>query len=344
MRAHTSRRFSRPAVVIGMVGLTLLGLRPVAAADDPYTNQQWNLTQIHAPSAWSVSTGGGVRIGIVDSGVNRNHEELSGQVADAVTCIDTGGDANRCASGGEDIDGHGTHVAGIAAAINGNGKGISGAAPTSQLVVARVFSPGASPGDDPAADLNDVRAGIRYVVQKGNAKVVNLSIGAEEQGFDLCGVFGSCQSPLKGAVEEAWRLGALPVIASGNSELYGTQGYGNLDAIVVGATGPGDVVAGYSAPMGTPSGAWWPPAAIRRTARTPRTWSCPPTRAKRATRRRTAVATPISPARRWLRLTSARLRRACSRAALPVRRSSTRCCRPPTQSPVAAPLAAAPVA
>ena len=55
---------------------------------------------------------------------------------------------------------------------------------------------------------------------------------------------------MKGAVEEVWTAGALPVIAAGNSQVYGTKGYGDLDAIVVGAVGPNDEVASYSTPIG----------------------------------------------------------------------------------------------
>ncbi len=250
MRAHTSPRFPRPVLIVGVICVLLLGLRPAAAADDPLSGQQWNLTQIHAPTAWSVSTGGGVLVGIVDSGVSRNQEDLSGQISDAVSCIGTNGAAGGCKPGGDDIDGHGSHVSGIVAAIAGNGRGVAGVAPTAKIAMARVFSPGSGQNAAPTADLNDVRAAIRYLAGTLHAKVINLSIGADRQGFQPCGLLQSCEPPLKAAVEEAWTLGALPVIASGNSQLYGTQGYGNLDAIVVGATAPGDVVASYSTAIG----------------------------------------------------------------------------------------------
>lgn len=238
---------------MGLAALVLVGaanLHAAKAADDPYANQQWNMTQIHALSAQSVSTGSGVKIGIIDSGVNRNHEDLAGRIAATATCVGTSGGASQCQSGashGDDIDGHGTHVAGIAAALTGNGKGVSGVAPGVELVVARVFS--RDQNGEPTATLDDVRAGIRWVLDQG-AKVVNLSIGAEEQGFDICQVFANCQSPLKAVVEEVWTRGSLPVIAAGNSQVYSTQGYGDLDAIVVGAVGPDDEVASYSTPIG----------------------------------------------------------------------------------------------
>ncbi len=247
---HTTRRSSRLLGLAALFMIAAASLHSAQAADDPYANQQWNLTQIHALSAQSVSTGSGIKIGIVDSGVNRNHEDLAGRVAASATCVGTTGSASQCASGtdqGDDIDGHGTHVAGIAAALTGNGKGVSGTAPGAQLVVARVFS--RDQNGNPTATIDDVKAGIRWVLDQG-AKVVNLSIGAEDQGFNVCQVFANCSSPLKGAVEEVWQRGALPVIAAGNSQVYSSQGYGDLDAIVVGAVGPSDQVASYSTPIG----------------------------------------------------------------------------------------------
>lgn len=243
-----NRRSTRLVGATALLILATAGFTPARAVD--LTNKQWNMTQIHALSAQSVTTGGGVRVGIIDSGVNRNHHELAGRVAASATCVGTSGAATQCQSGsqyGDDIDGHGTHVAGIIAAATSDNDGVMGVAPGVELVVARVFSRGSD--GQPTATLDDVKAGIRWVLSQG-VKVVNLSIGAEEAGFDVCTVFSSCQSPLKGAVEEVWQAGALPVIAAGNSQVYSSKGYGDLDAIVVGAVGPNDTVASYSTPIG----------------------------------------------------------------------------------------------
>ena len=251
MASHIWRRSARLLALIG-APMLLWGLQPAIASSDPYFSMQWNMHQVHAEEGWSVSTGSGVKIGIVDSGVNANHEDLQGRIAATATCVGTSGSADNCLSGGSegnDIDGHGTHVAGIAVGDANNGKGIAGVAPAAQIVMARVFQPGPAPGDEPTANLEDVKAGIRWVIKQG-AKVINLSIGAEEQGFNLCRVFANCQSPLRPIVEEAWAQGALPIIAAGNSDFYGQQGYGNIDALVVGATDPDDTVANYSTSIG----------------------------------------------------------------------------------------------
>jgi subtilisin family serine protease len=118
---------------------------------------------------------------------------------------------------------------------------VAGVAPDAQLVVAKVFK-GAT------ADSTDVVAGIKWVVDHG-AKVVNLSLGGAL--FVVAATFGS---ELSDGVEYAWARGAVPVVASGNDDLFGagigSSEYGDINALVVGATGHDDKVAGYSSPTG----------------------------------------------------------------------------------------------
>lgn len=256
----TIRRLSRLAAAGAGLGLLVLGVNPVSASNDALFDRQWSLTQANVPAAWPTASGGGIRIGIVDSGVNRNHDDLKDRVVEAATCTDTGGSHAACTTGGNagnDIVGHGSHVAGIAAGTMGNGVGIAGVAPAAQLVVARVFKPDGS--NDPSADLNDVKAGIDWVVAHG-AKVVNLSLGAGGGGL-LGGLLGGGSnegSPLGAAVQAAWAAGAIPVLAAGNdnASLFGASGsYGALNAIVVGATIRNGSVASYS--NGLTSGTKW---------------------------------------------------------------------------------------
>src|SRR5205814_1836319 len=99
---------------------------------------QWGLLQVAAPGAWAVSTGTGVTIGIVDSGIDAGHQDLAGKLVGGADCIGTLGDAAACQPGGADVVGHGTHVAGIAAADTNNGLGVAGMAPGAHLLSARV--------------------------------------------------------------------------------------------------------------------------------------------------------------------------------------------------------------
>ena len=227
-------------VVIAAVALVAV---PALGADDPRREEQWALAQIGAPAAWASATGSGIRIGIVDSGADLDHEDLAGQIVAHTSCVGSAGDPTRCADSGHDLNGHGTHVAGIAAAVGGNGKGITGVAPGAKLVVARVMSPAG------AGTIEDINAGIRWVVDHG-ARVVNLSVG--DPRFLITSLFGT---ELRSGVEYAWEHGAVPVLASGNTNplglgLLGSSNYGDLNAIVVAATGPDGAIAPYSSPVG----------------------------------------------------------------------------------------------
>src|SRR5436190_16394220 len=243
-RSAGARRHRR-GITAAMVLAAVAGTASVPAArasQDPMFPAQWNLQQIGAPAAWSRSTGAGVRIGIVDSGVFGAQEDLAGKVVAATDCIGTDGDPGRCNGSGQDDSGHGTHMAGIAAATKDNGRGIAGVAPDAQLVVARVLT-------SDGGKIVDVEAGIRWVVQHG-AQVVNLSLGDNPLA----------QSPIdlsfEAAVEEAWAAGAVPVVTSGNTTALGPtrEDFAHLDALVVGATDARGVLMPYSNPLG---GAKW---------------------------------------------------------------------------------------
>ncbi|MGH9023740.1 MAG: S8 family serine peptidase, partial [Acidimicrobiia bacterium] len=230
-------------VVASFLGTALIPASGVAAgpaSNDPELGRQWGLEQIGAPAAWARSTGAGIRIGIVDTGIDLAHEDLVGQVAAHTSCIGAQGDPDKCTGSAQDEQGHGTHVAGIAAAVRGNARGVSGVAPNAELVVVKAID---STG---TGNTTDIVAGIKWVVDRG-AKVVNLSLG--DPNFVFTGLTGT---PLQEGLDYAWEHGAVPVLASGNTSLLGlgSSNYGDLDAMVVGATDPEDRVASYSSPLG----------------------------------------------------------------------------------------------
>ncbi|MDP9071498.1 MAG: S8 family serine peptidase, partial [Actinomycetota bacterium] len=227
---------------LALVGVALAVLPSSAqASNDPRFAEQWGLAQIGAPAAWASTTGAGVRIGVVDTGVDLGHDDLGGKVVAHTSCVDSGGDPGACQGSGQDDHGHGSHVAGIAAAAKDNGKGVAGVAPDARLVVAKALDA------DGAGTVQEVTAGIKWVVDNG-AQVVNLSFGE-----GLTRVLGS--SLLEG-VEYAWARGAIPVLAAGNENLLGigllsSANYGDLNAVVVGATTRRGDVASYSSPLGS---------------------------------------------------------------------------------------------
>lgn len=123
------------------------------------------LEAVGAPEAWSRGwTGEGSVISILDSGIDTDHPEFAGRI-DAMECF-----TRRCEGGYETIEdgnGHGTHVAGLAAAAL-DGVGTTGVAPDAHLLIGKVAY------DSGYVDLNAVGDGIRWSVENG-ADVINLS-------------------------------------------------------------------------------------------------------------------------------------------------------------------------
>ncbi|PTX58869.1 thermitase [Melghirimyces profundicolus] len=160
--------------------------------DDPQFSRQWGLKKVDAPSAWDITRGdSGVKVAIVDTGVDHTHPDLSGKVIEGKDYVENDGDPM-------DENGHGTHVAGTVAAFTGNGTGIAGMAPEVSLYAVRVLN------EEGTGSLDDVASGIVEAADAG-AEVINLSLGATK---------GS--QTLQDAVEYAHSMGALVVAAAGN--------------------------------------------------------------------------------------------------------------------------------
>jgi subtilisin family serine protease len=214
-----------------------------SATNDPVYTQglQWGLDTVGAPAAWATARGAGITIAIVDSGIDLNHEDLSSKIVGNISCIGTAGNPAKCTGSGQDDNGHGTHVAGVAAAVTGNGRGVAGVAPDAQLLAVRVLSDDA-PGDakgTASGTAGDVAAGIRWAADHG-ADIINLSLGGgNEVGTILTGC-AFCD-----AIDYAWQKGAIAVIAAGNDSVLPT-GFGDEPAVIVTATTRNDDRASYS--------------------------------------------------------------------------------------------------
>ena len=190
-----------------------------------------------------MADGTGITIAIVDSGVDVDHEDLSSKIVQSVNCIGSGGDFTRCeANGGKDDDGHGTHVAGIAAAATNNEKGVAGVAPGASIMAVRVLRHSCDLLGNCTAEgaASDVVAGIDWAANNG-ADVINLSLGNATQA-----VLGPAFAE---AISRAWAAGAIPVVAAGNDFVLGS-GFSNEPALVVSAVGRGDTKATYSTGVG----------------------------------------------------------------------------------------------
>lgn len=247
-RPHRGRgthgRAARVAIVMALFGgagaATLLGVG-AASAQAAYLTQQWGLSQVGAPAAWQYGTGAGVKIGIVDTGVDLSQQDLQGKTVAAKDFLsDPSSSCTTASTPGQDDNGHGTHVAGIAAA---SGRyGVSGVAPGADLVVAKVLDCTGS------GQISDVEAGIQWVVSQG-AQVINLSLAESSIGglVDPTQIDGN---PLAPSLQAAWNAGAVPVVAAGNNSDgiagLGDENYDGVPAVVVAATGPSASLASYS--------------------------------------------------------------------------------------------------
>lgn len=218
------------ALVLAVIGVWLAV--PAVASNDTYRDQQWALDLVGAERAWAKTTGSGVTIAIVDTGVDLQHEDLAPRLVAGYNVIDPG-------SPPQDDDGHGTHVAGIAAAAANNGKGVAGVAPGARIMPVRVMehTPNGASGT-----IEDITTGVRWAVDHG-AKVVNLSMSEGALFRNLSG--GSLSS----AIAYAWQRGAVPVVTAGNDGLF-PSGYRGVDALVVTAVGRDDRIASYASGVG----------------------------------------------------------------------------------------------
>src|SRR5664280_2969752 len=129
-KALVLRVLADPAVVA--VGLSRAVHLATTLSNDPQRAQQWAMTTLDAEHAWSVHTAAGVIVAVIDSGVQRNHPDLASVVLPGTDLVTPGGD------GGNDLNGHGTHVAGIVDAVANNGIGVAGLAQQAQILPIRV--------------------------------------------------------------------------------------------------------------------------------------------------------------------------------------------------------------
>lgn len=196
-----------------------------SAPNDPLYSSQWGLGSnldpgqttvgIRAEGAWNKASGAGIVIGLVDSGVT-SHSDLDANILPGgydFTFYGRGGDGKNtglppvafCSA----AQWHGTHVAGIMAALTNNGVGVAGVAPGAKVVSARVLD-GCSRGA-----LSDFADGIMWAAggtvqgvptNSHSAKVINASVGG----------YGSCSATLQAAIDYSTGRGAVVVVAAMN--------------------------------------------------------------------------------------------------------------------------------
>ena len=194
--------------------------------NDPLLIDQWGLPATNVPTAWTVTGGDGVVIAIIDSGVDLDHPDLVDRLVPGRDFVD--GDDEP-----DDPNGHGTHVAGIAAASS-NDIGIAGVAPHASIMPVRVLDAAGGGSDEIIAEA------IRWAAANG-ADVINLSLG--EAGFISRFTKGSA---LNAAIRKVSAEGVIVVAASGNEGSAGQQYRLGVDLLVVNATGRSGDLTSFS--------------------------------------------------------------------------------------------------
>ena len=194
-----------------------------AVVNDPNYTLQWNLERIQVQLAWDTQLGdGSLIVSVIDTGIDYNHVDLASNYR-------TGGyDWFNDDNDPWDDRGHGTHVAGIIAAVTNNSKGVAGIAQV-KVMAEKVFSPLSFAGDYDAAQA------IAHAVDAG-ARIINLSWG----GYTYSEI-------LKDAVAYASSKRVMVIAAAGNdntNQPFYPAAYAG--AIAVAATDQSDQRASFS--------------------------------------------------------------------------------------------------
>jgi len=163
----------------------------LATPSDEYFIEQWNLTRIQADQAWDITTGStDIIIAIVDTGVDLTHPDLSSKIVSGWDFVND--------DTPQDDHGHGTQVAGVAAAASNNSIGIAGVSWGAKIMPLKALN------EDNWGFYSDIAEAITYAADH-EAKIINLSVGKHMPS-----------SILEEAVEHAYNKGCLLVAAAGD--------------------------------------------------------------------------------------------------------------------------------
>ncbi|MBA2483876.1 MAG: S8 family serine peptidase [Nitrosomonas sp.] len=159
---------------------------------DPSFNRSWALPKIEAPTAWDISTGDGIIVAVLDTGVDSTHPDLAANMVPGWNMFDNNDDT-------ADVHNHGTWVAGTIAAAANNAAGSAGVAWSAEIMPVRIAAP------DGTAFISTIANGIRWAADHG-AKVVNASFS---------GVAGS--AAIQSAAHYLRNKGGVLVVSAGNT-------------------------------------------------------------------------------------------------------------------------------
>ncbi|MFZ3567765.1 S8 family serine peptidase [Streptomyces sp. BH097] len=221
--------FTRALRAVGAAaaaGALLFAAAPTASADQ-VRDDQWPLTAFSADKIWSVATGKGVTVAVIDGGFKTDHPDLTGQFLKGKDFIG-GGISSQSGVNEADVA-HGTAMSGIIAGHGhgaGNESGVKGLAPDAKILPIR------SIGDVSENNATYFAEPIKYAVDHG-ADVINISRGADISGND-----SSALKAEREAISYALDHGVPVVAASGN------EGKTGVENLLAPAIEPGVVTVG----------------------------------------------------------------------------------------------------
>jgi subtilisin family serine protease len=194
-------------------------VEPAMSVNDPEVASEWHLATISAPIAWDNSTGSAVTIAILDTGVDGTHPDLAPHIVAGWNFYDNNSNTS-------DVYGHGTAVAGSAAAALNNGVGVAGVAGNANIMPVRISDPTGY------ALWSTIAQGLTWAADHG-ARVANISYS----------VAGS--STVISAANYFRSKGGVVAVSAGNTgALDGTAPTSSM--LVVSATDSNDLLASFS--------------------------------------------------------------------------------------------------
>ncbi|MEV7411046.1 type VII secretion-associated serine protease mycosin [Streptomyces althioticus] len=208
---NSSTRSRRPlSAASAALGLLLVGIAAIPAHAETARQMQWHLDAMHAEEMWKTSTGEGVTVAVIDSGVDDTHPDLKGQVLSGKDFSELRGDEHT------DIADHGTSTAALIAATGAQGPvhGSYGLAPGAKILPIRMRYATEQFGqvDGKAEYSRTLTKAIRYAADS-DARIINISMGSSNApGRKNVGT-----PELAAAVRYAIDQGKLIFAAAGNT-------------------------------------------------------------------------------------------------------------------------------
>ncbi|WKX72912.1 S8 family serine peptidase [Streptomyces sp. XD-27] len=203
MKATVMHAHRRSKAVISLLTslLAIGGVLAPSAAAETMRERHWHLDKMQAERMWEVSTGEGITVAVLDSGVQASETELRGKVLKGQNLVEPKKDARI------DAAGHGTAMATLIAGNGANGQGIKGLAPGARILPVKIEG---SVKEVELTSIPKLIAAIRYAADS-DAQIINMSVGFEDYAFE-----DNELAQLQEAVDYAIGKGKLLFAASGN--------------------------------------------------------------------------------------------------------------------------------